>query len=381
MCRFLPLVVCSLLCAASPSTAAVSGKPIAQLPNAALQLTSYGGYVVFSELGAAGGWQLMAWHQGKIRVLAVPSRSISFDASAGPSAKGAPVVVFSKCAHEPPAALPSPELQAHPLNWSRAAGCHIYELALPNGAATLVRGISAPPASDSTPAIWKGDIAFARIRSGQRAPKLYVWDHVNGRLRQVGAGPSACPGLSAVFEGLFCKHPRAHLSAWVDAMSLEGDALAYQWVLPEDRERIFGAPDAEIRVDPLRAGRQAAPSQIVDLSIPGGACNGEQGGSRDAVSGRVVYIWHASVCENPTKPISAIGSYAIAGGRHTDARVSPGVAVAVVQDHGVTYWIRDVWKNAGLCSRQLACDGEGEDTYAETCAPALSACTLMRQTT
>jgi hypothetical protein len=240
----------------------------------------------------------------------------------------------------------------------------------------LLRGIYTPLASDSTPAIWRGDIAFARIRSGQRAPRLYLWDHASGRLRELGAGPSACPALGAVFEGSFCKHPPARLSAWVDGMSLDGDALAYQWVLPEDRERLFGAPDAEIRVDPLRAGRQAAPSKIVDLSVPGGACNGEQGGSPDAVGGRVLYSWHFSICENPTKPVSAIGSYAIATGRHSDARVSSGVAVAVAQDHGTTYWIRDVWKNASLCHSQGVC--EDEDYYAETCAPAHSMCTLMR---
>jgi hypothetical protein len=163
----------------------------------------------------------------------------------------------------------------------------------------------------------------------------------------------------------------------VEEMSLDSHALAYQWHLPENSERPFGSPYAEIRIDPLRDGRQVAPSQNVFFSIPGGACNGEEGGSPDAVSGRVLYVWHFSVCENPTKPVSAIGSYAIATRRHSDARVSPGVAVAVVQDHGTTYWIRDTWKNASLChSGQGTC--EGEDYYAATCAPAHSTCTLMQ---
>jgi hypothetical protein len=372
----LALAAVSLLWGAPSGNAALSGRPIDQLSNAALQLTSYGGYVVFSELDAAGRWQLMAWKHGTTSALAVPERTIPFDASAGPSANGGPVVVFSKCAHEPPADSSSPELQAQRPNWSKAAGCHIYELALPDGTPTLVRATYSPGASDSTPAIWRGDIALARIRRGEHAPRLYVWDHANGRLRQVGAGPSACPALGAVFEGSFCKHPPARLSAWVDGISLDGNALAYQWILPQDSESPFGSPDAEIRVDPLGAGRQKARSQVVYYSIPGGACNGEEAGSPDAVSGRVLYIWHFSICENAAKPVSAIGSYAIATSRHSGARVSPGVAAAVAQDHGTTYWIRDVWKNAGLCSGGLTC--EGEDTYAETCAPALSTCTLMQ---
>lgn len=254
------LALLSLLAGAPASGAALKGRPIAQLPNAALQLTSYGGYVVFSELAAVGRWQLMAWHHGTTSTLATPERAIPFDASAGPSANGGPVVVFSKCAHEPPATLMSPELQAHPPDWSRAGGCHIYELALPNGAPTLVRGISTPRASDSTPAIWRGDVAFARIRSGQRAPKLYVWDHANGRLRQLGAGPSACPALDAVFESSFCKHPRAHLSAWVDEMSLDGDALAYQWILPKiPKDRLAHRTPRSSSIHSVSAGKSAPP--------------------------------------------------------------------------------------------------------------------------
>jgi hypothetical protein len=90
----------------------------------------------------------------------------------------------------------------------------------------------------------------------------------------------------------------------------------------------------------------------------------------------VLYVSHLSVCQNASKPVSAIGSYAIATSRHSDARVRPGIAVAVTQDHGTTYWIRDVWKNASLCHSKGSC--EAEDYYAETCAPALSTCTLMQ---
>jgi hypothetical protein len=369
--------VCLLLSGPAPSSAALTGRPVAQLPNAAPQLTSYGGYVVFSQLNAAGRWQLMAWHDGTISTLAVPERTIPFDANAGPSATGTPAVVFSKCTREPPAVVRLPELQAQPPDWAKAAGCHVYELALPDGKPRLVRGIYTARASDSTPSIWRGDIAFARIRNGQRAPSLYVWGHRGRRLRLVGAGPSACPALSAAFDRAFCRHPHAGLSAWVEEMSLDSHALAYQWRLPENSEDPFGSPYAEIRIDPLRDGRQVAPSRNVFFSILGGACNGDQGGSPDAVSGRVLYIGHFSICENPTKPVSAIVSYAIATRRYSEARVSPGVAVAVVQDHGTTYWIRDTWKNASLCDKggEGAC--ESGDYYAATCAPAVSTCTLI----
>ena len=70
LCWVLALAMYSLLCGAPASTAAVTGSPIAQLPNAALQLTSYGGYVIFNELDATGRWRLMAWHHGSTSTLA-----------------------------------------------------------------------------------------------------------------------------------------------------------------------------------------------------------------------------------------------------------------------------------------------------------------------
>jgi len=364
----LAVAVCSLVCGTSASTAEVTGEPVAQLPNAALRLTAYDGYVIFSELDAQSRWRLMAWHDGSISTLDAPERTIPFDADAGPSADGTPAVVFSKCVHEPPAKPSEPGVQAPPVDWAKASGCHVYELALPDGTPRLVRGIYAASASDTTPAIWMGDIAFARTRPGSRVPTLYVWDHARGRLERVGGGPSSCPALNATFGSPYCIHPPPHLSAWVDEMSLDGHSLVYQWILPEDDERPFGEPYAEIRVDPLRGGSQDAPSQVVFESILGGACNGEQGGSPDAIDGSVLYIWHNSVCgEGAEKPVTAIGSYSTASHRHAEARVSSGIAVAVAQDHGTTYWITDAVKKAS----------PGFD-YSKSCAPAYSTCTLMR---
>jgi hypothetical protein len=350
------------------------------LPNVALALTSYGGYVVFSQLDAEGRWRLMAWHHGSIASLDVPERSVPFDASAGPSAAGAPAVVFSKCVDEPPAVSQSPEAQVQPPDWPKARGCQIYELKLPGGAPQLVREIYTRAGSDSTPAIWMGNIAFARMTNAARVPSLYVWDHANGRLSRVGGGPSACPSLGATFGRSFCGHRPAGLSAWVDSMSLGSGGLAYQWILPQDDEQPFGVPDAEVRVDPLRAGRQAAPSQVVYDSILGGACNGEQGGSPDVMGGSVLYVWHLSVCgKDAEHPVAAIGSYVTATRKHGDVPISPGIAVAVTQDQGTTYWIRDSSKEAGqpACDSEAAtCNDEGFD-YFETCAPAHSVCTLM----
>ncbi len=360
----LALAAVSLLSGAPASNAAaVTGTPLAAIPNAALQLTADGGYAVFSQRDAAGKWQLMAWHDGRIAPVDAPERAVPFDADAGSSAHGTPTIVFSKCAHDPAAAD----------DWGQAAGCHIYELALPDGEPTLVRGIYAPGASDTNPAISMGDIAFARLTRGARAPTLYLWSHASRRLSSVGAGPGTCQAYSS--------SPRCdtkpHVLAWVQEMSLDADSLAYQWALPETEEPGFGAAYAEIRLDPLHAGRQDAPSKVLFYSILGGACNGEEGGSPDAVGASVLYIWHTSACvEEPVR--SEISSYSTAVGKGVRVGVSPGLAVAVAQDHRTTYWIRLGPKNPHPCGSGSAkeCDlGQG---YAQTCDPTISDCTLMR---
>lgn len=344
-------LVATAVAAGRAEARSVTGKPIAPLPNAALQLTSYGGYVVFSQLDGSGKWQLMAWHKGTISPLDVPERGVPFDANAGPSASGAPTVVFSKCAHDPP-------LQG---GWGKATGCHIYELALPDGTAMLVPGIYARRASDTTPAIWKGNIAFARITPGSSVQALYVWDRASGRLERVGGGPNIC-----VFAARCDLQPG--VVAWAREMSLDSNLLTYQWTLPE-AEPGFGAAFAEIRVDPLHAARQDAPSRVVFYSILGGACNGEEAASPDAVGASVLYISHNTICVGEDEsPSPAINSYSPATRRYSQARVSSGLAVAVAQDHGATYWI-------GL----TATDPQtAPDEYADTCAPAVSTCTLMQ---
>jgi hypothetical protein len=285
--------------------------------------------------------------------------------------------VFSKCVREPPAEPAEPEVQAPPLDWAKGSGCRVYELGLPNGTPRLVRGIYSPHASDSTPAIWKGDIAFARITHGSSVQAVYLWAHASTRLRRVGGAPNVC-----VFADR-CELHRGVL-AWVREMSLDSDLLAYQWVLPE-AVPAFSAAEDEIRVDPLRASRQDAPTQVVSYSIPGGACQGEKSGSPDAIGASVLYISHESICtEIPEKqPFAAIGSYSAATRRYSDVRVSPGIAVAVAHDHSTTYWIRIrvaptfKEKNPQLCSIGPGMCEAAPDDYSETCAPALSTCTLM----
>src|SRR5204862_3909085 len=88
-------------------------------------ITAYGGQVVLSRLDpATNRWALVRWHGGVIDTLPVAQRAVPFDADAGSDRDGKPVVVYSRCAQEPPAISglgPSAE-------WQLARGRDVYDL-------------------------------------------------------------------------------------------------------------------------------------------------------------------------------------------------------------------------------------------------------------
>ncbi len=327
---------------------AISATALLPLENAAPKLTAFGGYVVFSRREVTGLWRLLAWHDGTVTPLKVPERVVPFDAEAGPSRGGAPTVVFSKCRRDPKLSD----------DWGKATGCHVYELVLPGGTPKLIRGIYRAEASDTTPAIWQGLLAFARLRTGMRAPTLYVWDRARRQLSRVGAGPAHCLGPHEPCN----TGPK--VLAWVKEMSLGAGLLAFQWALPEAIPD-FTADFQQIRADPLRGARQDGPTKVVAASVIGGACNGAEAGSPDVFGGRVLFISHRSICDGlPVE--SFIDSFDLATRSYSRVMASP-LAGAVAEDGARTYWIR-LAEGPNVHS---------EDSYAESCEPALSSCTLM----
>jgi hypothetical protein len=345
------LALCRRRTASAPAEpTGLAGTALTSLPNAAPRLSAYDGYVIFSRHEAdSGRWRLLAWHEGSITPLKVPERVVPFDAEAGPSRVGAPTVVFSKCRRDPTLAD----------DWAKASGCHVYELALPDGSPKLIRGIYRAKASDTTPAIWKGELAFARLLPGQRVPTLNLWNRASGHVNRVGAGPAHC--LAGFHEPC---NTKPKVLAWVKEMSLGPGLLAFQWALPE---AIPGFTDdyQQIRADPLHGARQDGPTQVVAVSVIGGGCNGAESGSPDVAGGRVLFYSHGSICVGlPFE--SFIDSYDLTTRSSSRVAADP-LAVAVAQDGARTYWIR-------LAEGPNV---QSEDGYDESCEPALSSCTLI----
>ncbi len=326
--------------AASTATAGSSTSDLVALPGGAWGLKAYDGYVIFSTRDPGTvRWQLMEWHDGVISALDVPTRSVPFDADIGPDANGDPAVVYSRCATEP-----SYDGLGQ-FDWATARGCRIWELSLPGGSPRLLNAIGAVGASDSTPAIWDGAIAFARVpaHASPRVAAIYLW--AAGRpLRHLAGGSPPCP------LGISCPHSHA----WAAAMSLDANVLAIDWALKGYHVAAAGCGPAggeiwEMLADRLSGGQRS-------FADTGGfdGCNATRfmPASPSAVGGSILYSWQYPVLEDrgtpPLDEAVRLVQFAPAARRWETASVAPGPAVAnpgdstvagVAADGSTTYWV------------------------------------------
>jgi len=371
--------------ATAASRARADSVALAPLANVAQKLSAYDGYVVFSEYDpTAKDWRLLAWHGGSVDTLAAAPRDMPFDADAGPAANGAPTVVYSRCTQDPPASpseLAGGQYVREP-DWASARGCRIYELALANGSPRLVTGIHARGASDATPAIWKGEIAFARVAAGAHVAKVYLWQPSRHLLVRLGAGRPPCPSNTSPCESN--KHGAP--SAWADGMSLDDSLLGYEW---STSTASFGeAPFPELRADPLHNARQSAPSQVIDERFASGTCGYYEGISPSALTGNVLYTAITGDCGasggGPEEVRSSFQLYSTHTRLWRSAKGGPGLVAAVAADRSTTYWISDLptapspLPGPAKCSPGYVACFEPVFQYASDCAPAHGTCTLMQ---
>jgi len=379
------LVAMLCLGATAAGQARAGSIALAPLGDVAQKLTAYDGYVVFSRYEpTARDWRLMLWHAGSVEPLAAAPRNMPFDADAGPAANGGPVVVYSRCAQDPPASaseLAGSQYVREP-DWASARGCRIYELALPSGSPRLVTGIHARGASDSTPAIWRGAIAFARVAAGSHIAKIDLWQPSRHLLVPLGAGRPPC--LSSTGSCEVSKH--APSSAWVDGMSMDGSLLSYEW---STSTATFGeAPFPELRVDPLDDARQSAPSQVIAERFASGTCGYYEGISPSALGEMVLYTEINGDCGasggGPEEVGSSFQLYSTSARLWRSAGGGPGLVAAVAAYGSTTYWISDLPRSPSplpgpsTCSPGYVGCFEPAFEYAKDCAPAHGTCTLMQ---
>jgi hypothetical protein len=282
VCTALGCVVLAAPAGAEPASAApaVIASVTAETP-----ISAGDGWLVWS-VPAPGGWALDAYHQGSLSQLPLGVRPQPFDASVGTNASGAPVVVFSRCTRTPEMTdTGASEVKGGTLlEPSTGAGCRIHMLVLGGTHESRLAIPDPAGASDTTPSMWHGEVAFARHAPGHGPVwQVMSWSQRSPRhvltLRH-GAIPVHCE------EGRPCKHP-AH--GEVQALSRDGQIVTFLWHL--NGEGVAGEGAWEIRVDRLAGGA----SSLAASGIEHEACTSA------LAPGELEYVW-------PEPPVASGGT-------------------------------------------------------------------------
>jgi hypothetical protein len=258
-------VCCALL---APAAARANSTPIATL-SAESPISAGQGWLVWSERSGTG-WSLEGFHGGRVVTLPVPARPEPFDAQVGTNADGAPVVTYSRCRVTPKMEDAGLDVSATGTlaEPNTGAGCRLRLLELDSGKERTPRVPEPRGVSDTTPAIWRGTLVFARksprhgrvsqlmLSLPRRRSQLVVLPH--------GAVPEGCPHRQG------CREFPA--GGEVQALSIDAQVVGFVWK-PEGPE--VGVDGAwEERVDSLANRRGAlVGSPTGSESCTGGEAN------------------------------------------------------------------------------------------------------------
>jgi len=285
-------------------------------------ITAYGGHVVLSRLDpATNRWALVRWHDGVVDALPVTQRSVPFDADAGSDATGNPVVVYSRCATEPPAVsglAPSPE-------WQLARGCDVYAYPLTGTGAQEHKLTTASSASQSetTPSMWRGGVAFARHADGGATPKLLYVPAGSSKLRRLGGGAiQTCASM--------CGPGSVRRS--VDQLDIGPSRAAYVWRMTGGN--VYGVGAIWNLYAASLKGGQPTP---LDSGVISGACGFSLPSSASARSNPIRYLDAGAECDTTETNFTRADAVT---GLHGAAPTPGGLAAGAAYDGDTVYWLR-----------------------------------------
>ena len=239
-------VCCALL---APAAARANSAVIATL-SAETPISAGHGWLVWS-VPSAGGWALEGFHHGRLATLPVATRPQPFDAQVGTDAGGAPVVTYSRCRVAP--AMEDEGLYvkgtgtlARP---NTGTGCRLRVLELDSGRERSPPVPEPSGVSDTTPAMWRGTLVFARKDTGHGRVSQIMLSRPGDRSRLLalphGAVPEGCPHEQGCRE-----FPPG---GEVQALSIDAQIVAFVWKPEGPGVGIDGA--WEERVDSLAGHR------------------------------------------------------------------------------------------------------------------------------
>ena len=249
---------------ASASFAATTHLPTVIAPiSADVPISAGGGWLIWS-VRVKGGWGLEAYHDGTLTTLPVSSRAQPFDVNVGTDLRGAPVALFSRCAWTPEmSTVGSGEVGSGGamLIPSSGSGCRLRMLELKSGVERSVPVPHPSDTSDTTPSMWRGEVAFARKTPGHGdVSQILLWSprHPHA-LRSLPNG--------AVFTNCGDRTCVEPFHGEVQALDFDGRVVTFLWSV--EGPGVFGDGGWEVRVDDLTSAvsKRAALGYVVEACV------------------------------------------------------------------------------------------------------------------
>lgn len=196
-------------------------------------VSAYGGVLAWSDYNAAiGRYRLITQTGPEVAAVPVATRTVPFDVDVGPDASGRPVLLYSRCAHEPPGFSSFTGLPA----WRFGSRCDIYEYQPFAKKERRLNHVSSRHRSETLPSIWKDRIAFAGVDEPDgglptAAPSIYETGLARGAVTRLRGGTS----------GTITRSGRSFTEApGFTTLELRGTEIAFSW---EYRGRSCAAAD------------------------------------------------------------------------------------------------------------------------------------------
>jgi len=242
------VLVGSIACVGAPSVAATPLPKVIAPIGADVPISAGGGWLVWS-VPVNGGWGLEAYHDGVVEELPVAPRPEPFDVNVGTDASGKPVATFSRCTHTPKSQDDgSGVIDESMPTLDPGAGCRLDAFNLVTGRERALPIAHPAHSSDTTPSMWHGEVAFARMTAGRGdISQVLLWSprHAH-KLRVLPAGeiPSSC------VRNVRCDGES--VEAAVQGLDLDADVVTFLWSIKASG--ILGHEDWEVRVDSIASG-------------------------------------------------------------------------------------------------------------------------------
>jgi hypothetical protein len=236
------------------SAAAAAAEPVAELP-ARVPFAAQGGWIAWSTPAPGDGWQLTTAHDGVVAAAPLRPRARPWDVDLGTTATGRVVATFSRCAR-------APRVDGGGVRPESGRGCRVHVADLASGRESIPRIRRPRGASDTTPTMWRGRIAFARRDATRhRRQRILLWSPRTRRTTRLPGGrvPSRCPYPTG------CRGQARR--GTVQGMDLGGRSLAFSWAVL-DPALIGVGYGWELRADRLVDRRGV----LIGSGYVGGAC-------------------------------------------------------------------------------------------------------------